>query len=588
MKLPKQARGVLKALRSKQSEIPNFKVKSTDPPPKPSDQSIGVPAIHTPLLREQGRLEVSEPSSAPAPAAVSPTRRLSEPHALRPVAGKSTGTILGKRPRHDMGNTAIAIHEDDDVASHAAAPPPRTMAHLESDDEGSLADSVSDNSEDSADDIDDTVMEDMRKLEESFKGISQKYRLINRIGEGTFPAMHLLAGPSRLTLPGTFSTVYKAEQLQQPDEMDQDEQDTGRDIDTERPSKRAKTSSARSRFRPRIVALKKIYVTSSPHRILNELELLHELRDSPYICPLLTAFRHLDQVVAVLPYFRHLDFRLYYRDFLVNDMRHYFRSLFHALSHVHKAGILHRDIKPTNFLYDHSKRQGVLVDFGLAERQGTDWQPCLCMESREKRKDKFLNSYAVQVLQTQADLISTGYPKSDTRPSRRANRAGTRGFRAPEVLLKCTSQTTRIDIWSAGVILLTMLARRFPFFNSADDVDAMIEMASIFGRKKMQAAAAMHGQLFETNIETIGERGFTLEKIIIWASCREKENDTLRAGEAQAVNFLQGLLELDAGKRWSAKEALQHEFFTAPVEDEEERAEREAVEMNEEAQRARR
>ena len=106
----------------------------------------------------------------------------------------------------------------------------------------------------------------------------------------------------------------------------------------------------------------------------------------------------------------------------------------------------------------------------------------------------------------------------------------------------------------------------------------MIEMASIFGRKKMQAVAAMHGQLFETNIETIGDRGFTLEKIIIWASCREKEHDILGVGEAQAVSFLQGLLELDAGRRWSAKEALQHEFFTAPVEDEEERAEREEQE----------
>ncbi|KEF53632.1 CDC7 protein kinase [Exophiala aquamarina CBS 119918] len=569
MKLTKQAQGVLKALRSKQPEIP--KVKSSNPPTKTSDNVSVVPANPRALSREQDQL------SASAPVSPTGTRRLlsrpGEPHAQRPVAGNCTGTILGKRPRHSMGNTVIAIHEDEDATLHASAAlannTSRTMAHLESDDEGSMADSISDQSDDSEDEIDETVIEDMRKLEESFKGISQKYRLINRIGEGTF------------------STVYKAEQLLQRDEMDRDEENSAQDFDTEQPPKRQKTNPARLRTKPQIVALKKIYVTSSPHRILNELELLHELRDSPYICPLLTAFRHLDQVVAVLPYFRHLDFRLYYREFLINDMRHYFRSLFHALAHVHKAGILHRDIKPTNFLYDHSKRQGVLVDFGLAERQGTDWQPCLCIESREKRKDKFLSSYAVQVLQTQSDLISTGYPKSDGRPSRRANRAGTRGFRAPEVLLKCTSQTTKIDIWSAGVILLTLLARRFPFFNSADDVDAMIEMASIFGRKKMQSVAAMHGQLFETNIETIGERGFTLGKIIIWASCREKEHDALRAGEAQAVNFLEGLLELDAGKRWSAKEALQHEFFTAPVEDEEERAEREAQEM-EEAERMRR
>ncbi len=379
--------------------------------------------------------------------------------------------------------------------------------------------------------------------------------------------------------------MYKAEQLLQPDDLDHENEDPMDESEAEMPPAKRRKAHGKGR----IVALKKIYVTSSPHRIMNELELLHELRRSPYICPLLTAFRHLDQVVAVLPYFRHLDFRLYYREFLINDMRHYFRCLLHGLKHVHQAGILHRDIKPTNFLYDHSRREGVLVDFGLAEREGTDWQSCLCQESNHKRRDRFMNSYAVQVLQSTQDLQSQNYPKNDSRPSRRANRAGTRGFRAPEVLFKCTSQTTKIDIWSAGVILLTLLARRFPFFNSADDVDAMIEMASIFGRKKMKSVAAMHGQVFETNIETIGERGFAFEKIILWASCQNRESaEGLHLGEEQAVDFLHGLLELDPHKRWSAKEALQHPFIVAPVEDEDEREEREAQESFEQEERSRR
>ena len=196
-----------------------------------------------------------------------------------------------------------------------------------------------------------------------------------------------------------------------------------------------------------------------------------------------------------------------------------------------------------------------------------------------------MNSFAVEILQSQPDTQSIGYPKNDSRPSRRANRAGTRGFRAPEVLLKCTSQTTKIDIWSAGVILLTLLARRFPFFNSADDVDAMIEMASIFGKRRMKAVAAMHGSIFETNIESIGDRGFTLEKIISWASGRVPHQGPLHTGEKQAVEFLEGLLELDPGRRWSAKEALNHEFFVAPVEDEFEKAEREQLEEAEEEAR---
>jgi cell division control protein 7 len=195
-----------------------------------------------------------------------------------------------------------------------------------------------------------------------------------------------------------------------------------------------------------------------------------------------------------------------------------------------------------------------------------------------------MNSYAVQYLHQQSSGISHGYPstKHDQRPSRRANRAGTRGFRAPEVLFKCTAQTTKIDIWSAGVILLTLLARRFPFFNSADDVDAMIEIASIFGKKRMQSAAATHGSVFETNIETIGEKGFTFDKIILWASCRERENDELRAGESQAIQLLNRLLELDPHKRLTAKEALADDFFQNPVEDEVERDEREEMEAAEE------
>ena len=67
----------------------------------------------------------------------------------------------------------------------------------------------------------------------------------------------------------------------------------------------------------RFVAIKKIYVTSSPMRIQNELELLHDLRGCKAVCPLITACRHQDQVIAVLPHFRHQDFRVHGFVFLV-------------------------------------------------------------------------------------------------------------------------------------------------------------------------------------------------------------------------------------------------------------------------------
>lgn len=362
---------------------------------------------------------------------------------------------------------------------------------------------------------------------------------------------------------GTFSTVYKAEDLEY------NKYENRWDVDERESRKWASPAGSRRKpSRPHYVAIKKIYVTSSPMRIFNELELLHDLKNSDSVCPLITAFRHLDQVVAVLPYCQHRDFRDYYRDMTIPEMRRYFRSLFTALHSVHEKKILHRDIKPTNFLYNTELERGVLVDFGLAEREGTDWHPCACTLTSEERRYRTTHSVWAQT----QDRPSC-YPKNDTRPSRRANRAGTRGFRAPEVLLKCTQQNTSIDIWSAGVILLTLLSRRFPFFHSADDIDALLEITTIFGRKKMKETALLHGQVFETNIPSYSENGHSLEKIILWCTNRSTKDEVtglkkeLDDEEKEAVQFLYRLLECDPAKRITAEEALCHPFITKAYED---------------------
>ncbi len=107
-------------------------------------------------------------------------------------------------------------------------------------------------------------------------------------------------------LVGTFSTVYKAEDLHY--DFYQNDWDVERN--SENWNSRSADSGKNGSVGPRYVAIKKIYVTSSPIRIQNELELLHDLRGSESICPLITAFRHHDQVVAVLPHYRHQDFRV--------------------------------------------------------------------------------------------------------------------------------------------------------------------------------------------------------------------------------------------------------------------------------------
>ncbi|KAF2157815.1 kinase-like protein [Myriangium duriaei CBS 260.36] len=396
-------------------------------------------------------------------------------------------------------------------------------------------------SDDSDNEVEAAVAEDIRQFERTFHDINKRYRLINRIGEGTF------------------STVYKAEDLQYnryQNEWDLDEKENTAPAGT---SKRSRES--RSRF----VAIKKIYVTSSPIRIFNELELLHDLRSSQNVCPLITAFRHDDQVVAILPYFQHRDFREYFRDMTVDEMRTYFHSLFTAVEAVHEHKIIHRDIKPTNFLYSPATKRGVLVDFGLAEREGTDWHMCYCQLRSDDRNHRIQNSLhnsiRHQYREAGQNIPAPQYPKEDQRHSRRANRAGTRGFRAPEVLLKCTAQNCLIDVWSCGIILLTLLTRRFPFFHSADDIDAFIELCSIWGKKKMSQAAILHGQVLQTNLPTLSDSGPGWEKILVWCLNRKK-GTKLSPEELEAVDFMDLCLQPDPAKRISAKEALEHPFIT--------------------------
>lgn len=115
------------------------------------------------------------------------------------------------------------------------------------------------------------------------------------------------------------------------------------------------------------VALKRIYHTSSPRRIANEIAILRRLKGCSCISPLITAFRQQDQVFVVMPYIQHDDFKRTFTDMSMTDIKYYLRSLFTALEHIHKHKILHRDVKPNNFLYSRKKKTGYLIDFGLAE-----------------------------------------------------------------------------------------------------------------------------------------------------------------------------------------------------------------------------
>lgn len=131
------------------------------------------------LQQQQQRQESASPSKERR-ASAAPTATAREAPAREPP------TKLRKRNRDAMGYNNIAIHEDTSARTqHLHVPEFQIMTEHGPNHPFSEEDEDEDEEDEhSEDEVDETVAEDMKKLEENFKGISQKYRLINRIGEG--------------------------------------------------------------------------------------------------------------------------------------------------------------------------------------------------------------------------------------------------------------------------------------------------------------------------------------------------------------------------------------------------------------------
>ena len=51
----------------------------------------------------------------------------------------------------------------------------------------------------------------------------------------------------------------------------------------------------------------------------------------------------------------------------MKEIKYYMYSLLQGLESLHSIGVVHRDIKQGNFLYNNVTKKGILIDFGLAE-----------------------------------------------------------------------------------------------------------------------------------------------------------------------------------------------------------------------------
>lgn len=110
-------------------------------------------------------------------------------------------------------------------------------------------------------------------------------------------------------------------------------------------------------------------------------------------------------------------------------------QLLSALAHCHRNGIMHRDVKPMNIVFDETRRQLSLIDWGLAEFY---------------RPDAEFNV-----------------------------RVASRPYKGPELLVDDTRYHYSLDIWSAGCTMAEIIFRKKDeiFFDGEDNNDQLIKIA---------------------------------------------------------------------------------------------------------------
>lgn len=139
--------------------------------------------------------------------------------------------------------------------------------------------------------------------------------------------------------------------------------------------------------------------------------------------------RNKDSIAFVMPYMPHDRFHEYFDKMSVRDLQEYMANLLTSLKRVHEFNVIHRDVKPSNFLHDRKNHKFLLVDFGLAqtldrESDSTKQLKITCKEipsdkSNSKPNDEKLecdneSEQSTLASETRHTLDTSGTERNDT------------------------------------------------------------------------------------------------------------------------------------------------------------------------------
>ncbi|KAG4393534.1 hypothetical protein GLYMA_03G109300v4 [Glycine max] len=136
---------------------------------------------------------------------------------------------------------------------------------------------------------------------------------------------------------------------------------------------------------------------------------------------------------------------------------------------------------------------------------------------------------------------------------------GTKGFRAPEVLLRSQHQGHKIDIWSAGVTLLYMVIGKTPF--TGDPEQNIKEIVKLRGSEEFWEVAKLHDRELSFPVELLDDRYLQSWDLEGWCKIHTKRPEFLEQIPKSLFDLIDKCLTVNPRNRLSAEDVLRHEFF---------------------------
>ncbi|KAL8702012.1 MAG: hypothetical protein Q9201_004619 [Fulgogasparrea decipioides] len=274
-----------------------------------------------------------------------------------------------------------------------------------------------------------------------------------------------------------------------------------------------------------LVALKKIRMDGEkdgfPVTAIREIKLLQSLKHDNVVClhevmvennDCFMVFEYLSHDLTGL--LNHPTFKLEH-----SHKKHLAIQLFDGLNHLHRRGVLHRDIKAANILISN---EGLLklADFGLAR-----------FYSKSGKLDY-------------------------------TNRVITIWYRSPELLLGETQYGPSVDIWSAACVMIEIFTRHAIFPGDGGEINQLDKIYNVLGTPTRSEWPGLVDMAWFELLRPLERKQNTFA---------EKYQESLTPA---AFELLQTMFLYDPAKRPTASDVLEHPYFTT-----EEPAPRQTIEL---------